>query len=325
MKRLLAMLLCACVLGPLVLAQGTLYIGVVTYNTDAQVSEMADYGPALMGALQVTVDLREVEAALFCTRNALSDKLSKISHWVTSVEALEDILALYPDGIAFTPPPMIAEAGAFVPRVQAAVDAAPLVFVLRGMPGVEAPVFGPDAYGLGVAWGASMGPVQKPFAVIGYFDDPLQADLLEGLKSSPAFRGAYHVSQEYGKAEATQAVLDHPDLEAIIVADLTLVSGVLETTGYLADDPGRTVKVASLGAPVDWQDAMFDKGLLHGFVSWDHYAMVLQATEALKRHALDGTALGGAWTDLIYYDATGQPTALEAPYENADVLGGFWE
>ncbi len=325
MKRLLVALWYACLLGPLALAQGDLYIGVVTYNTDAQVTGIADYGPALMDALQVTVDLREVEAALFCARNALSDKLSKISHWVTSVEALEDILALYPDGIAFTPPPMIAEAEAFVPRVQAALDATPVAFVLRGIPGLHAPVYGPDAYGLGVAWAASMGPAQKPFAVIGYFDDPLQADLLEGLKSSPAFREAYHVTQEYGKAEATQAVLDHPDLEAIIVADLTLVSGVLETTGYLADDPGRVVKVASLGAPVDWQNAMFDKGLLHGFVSWDHYAMVRQATEALKRHALDGTPLEGAWTGLIYYDATGQPTALTAPYENVNVLGGFWE
>lgn len=325
MKRLLVALLCAGLLGTVGLAQGTLYIGVVTYNTDAQVSGVADYGPTLMDALSVTVDLREVEAALFCTRNALSDKLSKISHWVTSVEALEDIAGLYPDGIAFTPPPMIEEAQAFIPRVQAALDAAPLAFVLRGMPGVEAPVYGPDAYGLGVAWGASMGPVQKPFAVIGYFDDPLQADLLEGLKSSPAFREAYHVVQEYGKAEATQAVLDHPDLAAIIVSDLTLVSGVLETTGYLANDLGRVVRVASLGAPVDWQDAMFDKGLLHGFVSWDHYDMVLQATAALKGHAQDDAPLSGAWTDVIYYDATGEATVLAAPYDGADVLGGFWE
>jgi hypothetical protein len=209
-------------------------------------------------------------------------------------------------------------------REMVEVDQIPIALTVRRIEGLDLPLFGLDAYQLGVAWAEAMEDVgPRPFAVVGYFIDPLQADLLEGLKTSPHFRGAYPVIQESGSDETSQAYRDHPDLAAIIVTDHSLVTGAADIVRYIHDELGGNIRLATLGIPENWEE-LFEQDVLHGIVTWDHYALLLQASSALRDHLFEGAVLQGAPTDLLFYGPDQTPTSVAFPYFDA-VLATFWK
>jgi len=159
--------------------------------------------------------------------------------------------------------------------------------------------------------------------VVGYFADPMQADLLKGLKTSPNFRGAYNVIQEDGRAETSQAIKEHADLAAIIVTDHSLAAGAAEMTKYVRDELGGVIRLGSLGVPINWEE-LFEQGLLHGIVGWDHYALLLQAASAVQQNITNGTPLEGAVIDALFYAPDGGQTEVTFPYVDA-VFEAFWK
>ena len=323
MKRLLCALLLTALLTPLAMGQGVAYIGVVTYPVDALVSSLPEVGLALGSALGVTIDLYETPPATFCTRNELSEKLSRLSIAAQQVEFLRIFSDQKVDGIVLTPaPPVLDAENPLQGELEAIVSNIPVALTVRPIEGMELPFFGLDAYRLGVAWASAN--TGKPFAVIGYFVDPLQAQLLEGLKTSPYFKGSYTVVAENGKAEASKAVRDIPDLAALVVTDSSLVAGPAEVTQYTRQELNRPIALSSLGAPVEYAD-LFAQGLLQGFVAWDHYQLLLKASAALRDQASSGIPATGQAVEALIYLPSGEITAVAAPYEGSAVFAELWK
>jgi len=324
MKRLLGLLCCA-LLSTLALGQGTFIIGMVSYRTDAHVPAILSYEADLNAGLEGFVELREIAATAFCTRNALSEQLARISHWVEYMDAVDDLAILGIDGLVLTPPPPVPETAPMQERFATVAAQTPTLLTVRRVPGLDLPLVALEATRLGAAWGQDLAERDAPFAVVGFFGDPLQADILSGLQSSPAFRGAYEVLAEDGRGEASQAFQDHADLAVLIVTDPSYATGAAEIAAYVRDELGRDLKLGVLGAPLDWEDLMFDKGLLHGVVTWDHFGMLLRAAQQMERALVEGKAPQSVWIDARFYGRDGQPRPLPHPYDAPDVWASFWD
>lgn len=323
MKRLLCVFLLTALLTPLALGQGVAYIGIVTYPVDALVGSLPEVGVALGSAMGVTIDLYETPPATFCTRDELSEKLSRLSIAAQQAEYLRVFSDQKVDGIVVSPAPPVLDANDPVKaELETIALTIPVAITVRPIEGLDLPFFGLDAYRLGVAWAAAN--VGKPFAVIGYFLDPLQAQLLEGLKTSPYFKGSYPVFKENGKAEASQAVRDIPDLAALVVADPSFAAGAAEVTKYTKQEMNHPISLSALGAPAEYVD-LFAQGLLQGFVTWDHYQLLLKAATAVKDQAASGVPATGQAVEALVYVLSGQITTVAAPYEGAEVFAELWK
>ncbi len=326
MRRCVVALLLLLCLAPLAGGQSVIAMGIVTYSVDAMAQDFEAVQSTLSTTLNMEVGLYETPAAAFCTRDALSEMLARLSVSAQQVEALEELRDLAFEAILLTPAAPVEEADPLTPIVRELVEVneTPLALTVRRIEGLDLPLFGVDAFQLGVAWAQAMEDVgPRPFAVVGYFIDPLQADLLEGLKTSPHFRGAYPVVQESGSTETSQAYKDHPDLAAIIVTDHSLVTGASDIVSYLHEELGSDIRLGALGVPENWE-ALFEQGLLHGIVAWDHYALLLQASSALSDHLSQGVELLGAPTDLMFYGSDLTPINVAFPYFNA-ALAELWK
>lgn len=326
MKRLIGLLLLLAIAPALFGQQGTV-IGVVTYRMDVMSPEIEALGESLNSAVDnAYVDTIEIKAAEFCARDSFSERLSRISHWVEFMEAVHEHYDFVADGLVATPPPTVADTEPMQAELGLIAADFPVMLALRRVPGLDLPVVGIDMVQLGVAFAEQMSKHgTHPFAVMGFFGDPNQSDFLEGLKTSPDFRGAYEVLELDGRGESTDAVFDHPDLEVLIVTDITHVAGAAETTQYMLTEYGQEIRLAVLGAPENWGDLISDKGLLHGMITWNQYDVLLQAVQAVEQYLLNDIPLESIKTDAIFYGGSAEPQTLSYPYTDLDVWSEFWE
>lgn len=321
MKRSILFFLVLSLLSPFVFGQGTTTIGLVTFRTDALNWEIDDYATALSDDLGITVIGREVKPAEFCFDDEMSANLSRISHSVGEIIAINELLGEGIEGVVLTPAP---ETEALKPEIFEVMDQVPVVLTTRKAPGVDAPFFGFDTYQLGLAWARSMEAHETvTFVVLGYFDDPLQADLLAGLETSPGFAGSYEILFQNGSAEASDAVLDVPNLGAIIVTDQRYAPGVAEIIQYAQDELGQSIKLGSFGVPEGWVD-LFDQNLLHGAFSWDNYEILHVATQGLLQMISGGATPEDVYFDLFFYTGSSDPVTLAHPFDQFADIGDFW-
>jgi ABC-type sugar transport system substrate-binding protein len=322
MKRFLLCLVIALFVPVISIAQQDTMIGVITYKTDAGAGDVLAYADLLNETFGTSVELHEAFPAEFCFEDATSDLYGRISHAGEEIFAIRDMLLQGAKGFVLTPPTL---PEMLSPDIDDYASEYPIVVTMREVPGLDLPYFGLDFYALGKAWADQIDEgTPRPFAVVGYFDDPMQAAFLEGLKTSAHFRAAYDVPYGTGRGESADAYLDHPDIYAILVTEPKYAAGAAATVEYLRDELGQVVKVGSLGLPLAWED-LYARGLLHGVVGWDQYEIIRQATAGLLDIMSSGAKPENVLNDAIYYAADTSQSTIPYPYTEVDSMGQFWK